>query len=111
MPGFQRVRIQRFKNIDDTTFDLRNINVIVGANNSGKSTLLQALHFAMGSLQSLQLNNSLRRDGASTASSSQLIYIPSDDAISLGSGGTLLTSRDQSINITLTLATGETVGV
>jgi AAA15 family ATPase/GTPase len=54
MAGFQNVHIQRFKNLGDTSFNLRDLNVIVGGNNSGKSSILQAIHFAIAVVQSLR---------------------------------------------------------
>lgn len=38
-----RVELKYFKRFKDETFDLRDVIVLAGANNSGKSTLLQAL--------------------------------------------------------------------
>jgi hypothetical protein len=39
----QKVRLRNFKRIEDETFYLTDFDLLVGANNSGKSTLLQAL--------------------------------------------------------------------
>jgi AAA15 family ATPase/GTPase len=39
----QKVRLKNFKRIEDETFNLTDFDLLVGANNSGKSTLLQAL--------------------------------------------------------------------
>ena len=39
----QKVRLRNFKRIEDETFALTDFDLLVGANNSGKSTLLQAL--------------------------------------------------------------------
>jgi len=38
-----KVRLRNFKRIEDETFELTDFDLLVGANNSGKSTLLQAL--------------------------------------------------------------------
>src|ERR1039457_2980741 len=46
----QSVRIQRFKRIKDASIDLKTVNVFVGGNNSGKSSLIQGLHFGIGLL-------------------------------------------------------------
>jgi len=113
MPGFRLVRIQRFKNIIDATFDLGNINVFVGANNSGKSSILQALHFAVGAIQSLKLDGRLSGQGivTSTVDPAKLIYVPSEDVHALGSGGRLWEPRDRAVQISLTLDTGERLTV
>jgi len=39
----QKVRLKNFKRIEDEIFELTDFDLLVGANNSGKSTLLQAL--------------------------------------------------------------------
>ena len=55
MSGLQSVRIQRFKRIRHAAIDLSNVNVFVGGNNSGKSSLIEGLHFGVGLLQSIAL--------------------------------------------------------
>jgi predicted ATPase len=55
MPSLREIRVQRFKTIEDAPFDLGPINLLVGANNSGKSTIIQALHFGVGVLQTINL--------------------------------------------------------
>ena len=42
----KQVKIERFKSISSATLDLSKINVLVGTNNAGKSSVLQALQFA-----------------------------------------------------------------
>jgi predicted ATP-dependent endonuclease of OLD family len=48
----QAVQIERFKAIADAPFDL---GPLVGANNSGKSSIIQGLHFGVGLLQTIEL--------------------------------------------------------
>ncbi|WP_150122581.1 AAA family ATPase [Rhodopirellula islandica] len=105
MPHLQSVRIQRFKRIEDAVFDLQPLNVLVGANNSGKSSVIQALHFTVGVIQTLRLTESRR--SASTLNPSQLIYSPTESVYPLGAGGRLLEDRDQAISVKLELDTGE----
>ena len=49
-----------FKNFrqfkDETTFDLKNINILVGKNNSGKSTLTKGLRLYLDNLKNLRIN-------------------------------------------------------
>jgi hypothetical protein len=113
MAGFRTVHIRRFKNISDTPFDLRDINVIVGANNSGKSSILQAIHFAIGAIQSLNLEGRLVGEGSltSTVNPAQLIYVPSEDVHALGSGGRLWEPQEKEVQIEFGLDTGETLMV
>jgi predicted ATPase len=48
MIQLKSVRIRRFKRIDDASIDLKDVNVLVGGNNSGKSSIIQGLHFGIG---------------------------------------------------------------
>jgi predicted ATP-dependent endonuclease of OLD family len=41
----RNIKIERFKRIDSIDFDLDGVNILVGGNNSGKSTIIQAIHF------------------------------------------------------------------
>lgn len=45
------VRIRNFKKISDTRIELGPITYLVGGNNSGKSSVLQALHTAVSCAQ------------------------------------------------------------
>lgn len=107
MSSLQSVRIQRFKRIDDALFDLDGINVLVGANNSGKSSIIQGLHFAIGVLQSVKLLNGGIHRTASTLSPTQLIYSPSESVYCLGKGGELRTDKEKAIAVSFTLTSGE----
>ena len=51
MSQLQSVQIQRFKAIQDAPFDVGALNVLVGANNAGKSSIIQGVHFGIGLLQ------------------------------------------------------------
>ncbi|QKR00820.1 AAA family ATPase [Metallosphaera tengchongensis] len=42
--GFEEVRIKNFKGISEGSVDLGKVNVIIGANNAGKTSLLEALY-------------------------------------------------------------------
>lgn len=105
MPQLVSARIERFKRIKDAFLPLSSLNVLVGANNAGKSSIIQALHFGVGVLQTLSLTES--RKGAATLNPSQLIYSPTESVYPLGSGGKLLEDETQAIKITFDLDTGE----
>ncbi|MDH4239561.1 MAG: AAA family ATPase [Phycisphaerae bacterium] len=114
MPALRTVHIKRFKNIEDAPFDLDKINVIVGANNSGKSSILQAIHFAIGTIQSMNLQGFLSGGGGSrrqTVDPSKLIYVPSENVHALGSGGRLWEDAHKSVQIELTLDSGNVIGM
>ncbi|TGE17404.1 ATP-dependent nuclease [Hymenobacter elongatus] len=50
-----KISIKKFKKIDDTTVDLAPVNVFIGANNSGKSSFIQGIQFAVSGCQTLLL--------------------------------------------------------
>ena len=111
--SLRSVRIERFKTIADAAFELGPVNVLVGANNSGKSSIIQGLHFAIAVLQTVDLLGNWRA-GAQLRTSlnpTQLIDSPSDDVYALGAGGRLLEQPAAAIRFTLILTTGEQIAV
>lgn len=113
MRGLQSIRVQRFKRIDDAPVALTDVNVLVGANNSGKSSLIQALHFGIGLLQTIRLNHTWG-DGAELSTSlspQQLIYCPSEDVYAIGPRGRLREEAGQAVVFTYTLLNGEVTTV
>ena len=74
------VRIQNFKKISDTRIELGPITYLVGGNNSGKSSVLQALHTAVSCAQaSVEL-------GQQVVAEASLRYSPVADFTLLGHG-------------------------
>ena len=53
--SLQSVVVRRFKGIKLAPFDASEINVFIGANNSGKSSIAQIIHFGIGLLQAIEL--------------------------------------------------------
>ena len=111
MPRLRTVRIQRFKCIDDAPFDLGGINVLVGANNSGKSSIIQGLHFAIGILQTVFLDEGRLRQGATSLNPTELLYSPSDSIYALGIGGNLQEEAENAIRVEFTLEDGRVCAV
>lgn len=69
----KHIVLDKFKRINRFESDLDDINVIVGANNSGKSSVLQGIHFTI-------LTEVVRRSvGLTTVSQDSLLYLPSND--------------------------------
>ena len=62
-PFIEKIRIQNFKCYRDETITLKSgINIIVGDNDSGKSTLLEAVYLALtGFYRGKPLRNTLSR--------------------------------------------------
>lgn len=110
----QSVKVERFKTIQSVTLELDKINVLVGANNAGKSSVLQALQFATSVAQTAKLfaqNVKFNRDGiwATSVYPDQLIYSPVKDPYVLANGGVLKEDITQAIKISFTEDTGESV--
>lgn len=87
MGEIRSINIRRFKRLEDVRFDLELGSVFVGGNNSGKSSILQALHFASSVAQSARLASAGRWYGevfTATFRPDQLIYTPTVDVMSLG---------------------------
>lgn len=72
------VTIKNFKAIGETTIPLSDFSVIVGTNGSGKSSVLQALHWMLQSARSPDVKPSEAGKG-STLSQLDATYMPSPD--------------------------------
>ncbi len=79
------ITIKRFKNIRSITLPLERINILIGSNNSGKSSILQALQFAVSVGQTLKTLNIKWKGGQLSESfpQSRLVYSPLKDIPSL----------------------------
>src|SRR5579885_2130913 len=105
------IKVERFKRLEKVQFNLNDTNILIGGNNSGKSTIIQAVHFAFTLFQSLTTSRKwpAKTKKTSTISPSELIYIPSDDPYSLGYGGRLLEDEKKSISLSFTFDNGEAI--
>lgn len=54
-----KIKIKKFKTIEYFELDLRGVDVLIGGNNAGKSSALQALQFASSLLQTMALESPL----------------------------------------------------
>lgn len=100
----QQIEIKRFKNIDHLELPLQNMNVLIGANNAGKSSILQGIQFAVSVAQTTTLERSARWIQASdklptSLTPNQLIYAPLRDVYSLAKGGELKTDVGTAIEV------------
>ena len=94
------VKIDKFKRIDSIELPLADLNILVGANGSGKSSVLQALHLA--SCLTRQVRR-LRPDSSEMVRIGDLDYLPSDEYWRLGHGadwGNAATSPSSRISFT-----------
>ena len=112
MARLTSVTVRRFKRIEDLTFDLDDVTLLIGANNSGKSSILQAIHFAVSIAQTARLVGeglSWRSDTFELSyNPSQLLYSPVGDVLSLATGGALQEPRQSQIEIEFHDETGAT---
>ena len=91
-----KVRVQKFKKIDDVEVDLSPINIFIGTNNSGKSSFIQGIQFAVSACQTLELlGASWVKGKAKTLAldSKEFLYTPTNDISYLYHGKRLSGSR------------------
>src|SRR5579863_551965 len=117
MPRINSVTVRRFKRLEEVQITLGDATLLIGANNSGKSSILQAIHFAVSIAQSARLVGegvTWRNDAFEVSfNPAQLIYSPVADVLSLATGGILQEQRPTQIEIEFVDDTGArcTVGL
>ena len=79
-----KVSINKFKKVTDVVLDLADLNVLVGVNASGKSSILQAIHIMSCILRQA---GAIRPDKPNPVSISELDYLPTNDYKKLGNWG------------------------
>lgn len=96
-----QVAIRRFKAIQDVSFDVNGLTLLVGGNNSGKSSVLQAIQFGVSVAQTSQMQGGFWNDGrlATSIGQGELVYSPIKDVLSLGQNGRLREDRTEAIEI------------
>jgi predicted ATPase len=76
-----KLKIKSFKKISDIELNLTDVNILVGTNGSGKSSILQAVHFTCCVIrQAYEVNPGK----TSTLEINELDYLPSDNYRALG---------------------------
>jgi predicted ATPase len=97
------VRVRRFKSLGDVSLELGDrLTVLVGPNNAGKSSLLQAIQFGVSVVQSVGMDGTARWSGntlSGTLATDQLVYTPLRDIHMLAKGGALRQDAGQAIVI------------
>lgn len=92
-----QIRIKKFKKIDDVEVTLDPLNIFIGTNNSGKSSFIQGIQFAISGCQTLELKkaNWHRKKANRTLSldSSEYLYTPTNNIADLYHGKKLSGSR------------------
>lgn len=109
------VTIKNFKAINDTTISLARMTVIVGANGSDKSSILQALHWMFQSGRNLSVGTNAVKEGdfrqsdGSTLSEKDATYMPSPEYRNAGHGaefGNKKGSPQMEVEVSATSADG-----
>ncbi|MEH2189067.1 MAG: ATP-binding protein [Nostoc sp.] len=111
--SIQSLHVRRFKGILDAPFDVSSMTVLIGANNSGKSTIAQLIHFTIGLLQAVTLADRWGNQESTSVSLSpqQLLYSPCSDLYALGHNGRLKEDANSAIEIDVNLSDGNTIKV
>jgi predicted ATPase len=78
----QAIKISNFKRSKDIEIVTPQLSVVVGGNNSGKSSLLQGIHFAVTILQSAK-SSAANGKAMNTLGYDQFLYRPAGDLIAL----------------------------
>jgi predicted ATPase len=79
----ESIRIEKFKRIDSIDLPIADLNILVGSNGSGKSSILQALHLASCLMRQA---DRIRTDATVMVRVADLDYLPSDEYWRLGHG-------------------------
>jgi predicted ATPase len=90
------IQVKKFKKIDDASVSLKPLNIFIGANNSGKSSFIQGIHFAISGCQTLNLSGGIWSGKSSktlSLDSSEFLYIPTKNIEYLYHGKKLTGSR------------------
>ena len=78
----EQITVKKFKKISSVTLDLADLNILVGANSSGKSSILQAIHLASClMLHTADTTKSVRNFPVNI---NELDYLPTNDYKKLG---------------------------
>lgn len=99
----EKVTIENFKSIENTQINLKQINILVGGNNSGKTSILQALQFGCSIIQTVNITSTipwrLKKDYTRSIEPTELVYSPLKDVSALARGGELKQGDKYTIKI------------
>lgn len=98
----KKIVVDRFKHLDNIDIELGRMNLFVGSNNAGKSSILQAIQFAISAVQTTTLEPNTRwiEEALNTSvAPNQLVYTPLRDVYALAPGGILREPRGEGISV------------
>jgi hypothetical protein len=95
------IKIERFKNLTELELDITGLTLLVGGNNAGKSSVLQAIQFGASAAQTSAMQGGVWSNGRISTSIGQtdLVYSPIKDVLSLGPNGRLREPEAEAIRI------------
>lgn len=70
-----KIIIEKFKKINKVEVELSSLNIFIGTNNSGKSSFIQGIQFAISSCQTLKIKNASWRSGSQTLNLESVDYL------------------------------------
>lgn len=79
----KQIRINSFKNINYIEIPLDDVTLLVGGNNSGKSSIIQGIHFAISCLRSTKIYGKSANSPATTLGLNQFSYLPTHQIMEL----------------------------
>lgn len=97
-----KIHINKFKQLDNIEVDLGDVTLLIGGNNAGKSSIIQAIQFGISVAQATSLlkNAHWKNDKLSTSiGRDELIYLPIKEVSYLAQNGKLQEGKDKGINI------------
>jgi AAA domain, putative AbiEii toxin, Type IV TA system/AAA ATPase domain len=109
MPRLRKLTVKRFKRLGEMKINLGTTTLLIGSNNAGKSSVLQAIQFAVSLAQSSRLIGGVPWADDKyelSFSQTQLLYCPVSDAMTLASGGKLVEDAGQRVEVTFLLEDG-----
>lgn len=83
----KRIRIEEFKSIKNLELPIEEVNLLIGGNNSGKSSVLQAIHFAITCLRSANQYGKSSSQPATTLGVDQFSFLPTTEIMKIRHGG------------------------
>lgn len=104
------LNLKDFKAIKDTTIPLSGFTVLVGTNGSGKSSVLQAIHWMFQSGRNSKVSPTASGGGGSTLSVLDATYMPSPDYKNSSNSepyGNFATANKMEVNIKARFHDGE----
>ncbi|MEB4613496.1 AAA family ATPase [Leucobacter sp. M11] len=96
------VSVENFRGIQKLAIPFGRVTVLVGPNNAGKSSFLQAIQFSVSISQSLELHSAAKpklSTFAGSLSPDQLLYTPIRNVYSLAHGGVLTEDERRKIKV------------